>query len=88
VAPGQTLTLRHDSIDRTSFMPGVVLACREVGGSTGSSSAWNTSSTDGPLPRALQARLGTAMRSRSRATMMSSPGAAAAASPTCPSRVG
>ena len=28
---GQTLTLRHDSIDRTSFMPGVVLACRKVG---------------------------------------------------------
>jgi 4-hydroxy-tetrahydrodipicolinate reductase len=24
--PGQTLTLRHDSIDRTSFMPGVLLA--------------------------------------------------------------
>jgi 4-hydroxy-tetrahydrodipicolinate reductase len=28
--PGQTLTLRHDSLDRTSFMPGVVLACRRV----------------------------------------------------------
>jgi 4-hydroxy-tetrahydrodipicolinate reductase len=27
---GQTLTLRHDSIERTSFMPGVVLAVREV----------------------------------------------------------
>jgi 4-hydroxy-tetrahydrodipicolinate reductase len=27
---GQTLTLRHDSIDRTSFMPGVVLAVRRV----------------------------------------------------------
>ena len=27
---GQTLTLRHDSIDRTSFMPGVVLACKKV----------------------------------------------------------
>lgn len=27
---GQTLTLRHDSLDRTSFMPGVLLACREV----------------------------------------------------------
>lgn len=27
---GQTLTIRHDSIDRTSFMPGVVLAVREV----------------------------------------------------------
>lgn len=27
---GQTLALRHDSIDRRSFMPGVVLACRKV----------------------------------------------------------
>jgi 4-hydroxy-tetrahydrodipicolinate reductase len=27
---GQTLTIRHDSIDRTSFMPGVLLAIREV----------------------------------------------------------
>lgn len=27
---GQTLSLRHDSIDRTSFMPGVVLAVREA----------------------------------------------------------
>jgi 4-hydroxy-tetrahydrodipicolinate reductase len=27
---GQTLTIRHDSNDRTSFMPGVVLAVREV----------------------------------------------------------
>lgn len=29
--PGQTLTIRHDSIDRQSFMPGVVLAVRRVG---------------------------------------------------------
>lgn len=28
--PGQRLSLRHDSIDRTSFMPGVVLAIRRV----------------------------------------------------------
>jgi 4-hydroxy-tetrahydrodipicolinate reductase len=28
---GQTLTIRHDSIERASFMPGVVLACRRVG---------------------------------------------------------
>ena len=28
--PGETLTIRHDSIDRSSFMPGVVLACRRV----------------------------------------------------------
>ena len=27
---GQTLTIRHDSIDRSSFMPGVLLACKEV----------------------------------------------------------
>lgn len=27
---GQTLTIRHDSIDRTSFMPGVLLAIKEV----------------------------------------------------------
>ncbi len=27
---GQTLTIRHDSIDRRSFMPGVLLAVREV----------------------------------------------------------
>jgi 4-hydroxy-tetrahydrodipicolinate reductase len=29
---GQTLSLRHDSIDRRSFMPGVLLAVRKVGG--------------------------------------------------------
>ena len=28
---GQTLSIRHDSIDRTSFMPGVVLAVKQVG---------------------------------------------------------
>ncbi len=27
---GQTLSIRHDSIDRTSFMPGVILAVRSV----------------------------------------------------------
>lgn len=27
---GQTLTIRHDSTDRRSFMPGVLLACRRV----------------------------------------------------------
>jgi 4-hydroxy-tetrahydrodipicolinate reductase len=31
---GQTLTIRHDSIDRVSFMPGVLLAVRKVGGLT------------------------------------------------------
>lgn len=29
-ATGQTLTIRQDSYDRSSFMPGVVLACRRV----------------------------------------------------------
>lgn len=28
--PGQTLTIRHDSLDRASFMPGVLLALRKV----------------------------------------------------------
>ncbi|MGY1606832.1 MULTISPECIES: 4-hydroxy-tetrahydrodipicolinate reductase [unclassified Geodermatophilus] len=34
-AAGETLTLRHDSYDRSSFMPGVLLAVREVGGRPG-----------------------------------------------------
>ncbi len=29
-APGQALTIRHDSFDRTSFMPGVILAIRHI----------------------------------------------------------
>jgi 4-hydroxy-tetrahydrodipicolinate reductase len=29
--PGQTLSVRHDSTDRESFMPGVLLAVRKVG---------------------------------------------------------
>jgi 4-hydroxy-tetrahydrodipicolinate reductase len=29
---GQTLTIRHDSLDRVSFMPGVLLAVRKVAG--------------------------------------------------------
>ena len=29
--PGETLTIRHDSLDRTSFMPGVLMAVRAVG---------------------------------------------------------
>ncbi len=33
---GQTLTIRHDSIDRESFMPGVLLAVRRVGSISGS----------------------------------------------------
>ncbi len=27
---GQTLTIRHDTVDRWSFMPGVMLACKKV----------------------------------------------------------
>jgi 4-hydroxy-tetrahydrodipicolinate reductase len=30
-APGQSLSIRHDSYDRVSFMPGVLLAVRTVG---------------------------------------------------------
>jgi 4-hydroxy-tetrahydrodipicolinate reductase len=29
--PGETLTIRHDSLDRTGFMPGVLAAVRAVG---------------------------------------------------------
>jgi 4-hydroxy-tetrahydrodipicolinate reductase len=32
---GETLTLRHDSYDRASFMPGVLLAVREIAGRPG-----------------------------------------------------
>jgi 4-hydroxy-tetrahydrodipicolinate reductase len=28
---GQTLAIRHETVDRTSFMPGVLLACKRVG---------------------------------------------------------
>jgi 4-hydroxy-tetrahydrodipicolinate reductase len=31
---GQTLTIRHDTVDRVSFMPGVLLAVRRVGALT------------------------------------------------------
>jgi 4-hydroxy-tetrahydrodipicolinate reductase len=32
---GETLTIRHDSYDRESFMPGVLLGIREVGSRPG-----------------------------------------------------
>lgn len=32
---GETLTIRHDSIDRTSFVPGVLLGVRQVGNRPG-----------------------------------------------------
>lgn len=34
-SPGETLTIRHDSLDRTSFMPGVLLAVREMANRSG-----------------------------------------------------
>lgn len=34
-APGEQLTIRHDSFDRVSFMPGVLLGVRRVGGLPG-----------------------------------------------------
>lgn len=32
---GQTLTIRHDSINRESFMPGIMLACKSINGRVG-----------------------------------------------------
>ena len=32
---GETLTIRHDSLDRKSFMPGVLIGVREIGKHTG-----------------------------------------------------
>jgi 4-hydroxy-tetrahydrodipicolinate reductase len=34
-SPGETLTIRHDSLDRESFMPGVLAAIRAVPGLPG-----------------------------------------------------
>jgi 4-hydroxy-tetrahydrodipicolinate reductase len=34
-AEGETLTIRHDSLDRVSFMPGVLLAVRQIAGHPG-----------------------------------------------------
>ncbi len=34
-AEGETLTIRHDSLDRSSFMPGVLLGIRKVGQTPG-----------------------------------------------------
>ena len=48
-AAGETLTLRHDSYDRASFMPGVLLAVREIAGRPGPHRG------DRELPRALNA---------------------------------
>ncbi|MBI3430008.1 MAG: 4-hydroxy-tetrahydrodipicolinate reductase, partial [Actinobacteria bacterium] len=32
---GETLTIRHDSLDRASFMPGVLIGVREIGEHSG-----------------------------------------------------
>ncbi|WP_272913864.1 dihydrodipicolinate reductase C-terminal domain-containing protein, partial [Rhodococcus sp. BS-15] len=32
---GETLSIRHDSLDRTSFAPGVLLGVREIAGRPG-----------------------------------------------------
>lgn len=34
-APGEILTIRHDSLDRVSFTPGVLLGVRRIGGAPG-----------------------------------------------------
>ena len=34
-APGETLTVRHDSLDRVSFTPGVLLGLRRIGSAPG-----------------------------------------------------
>lgn len=33
--PGETLSIRHDSLDRSSFMPGVLLGIRRIAGTPG-----------------------------------------------------
>lgn len=33
--PGENLTIRHDTMDRSSFMPGVILACKKVASTPG-----------------------------------------------------
>ena len=33
--PGETLTIRHDSIDRSGFMPGVLLGIRKINSNPG-----------------------------------------------------
>ena len=34
-SPGETLTIRHDSLDRVSFTPGVLLGLRGIAGHPG-----------------------------------------------------
>ena len=57
---GQTLTIRHDTTDRTSFMPGVLLAIKAVADRPGSPSASTRCSTGrppaSPIPDAAERR--------------------------------
>jgi len=43
-AAGQTLTIRHDTIDRDCFMPGVLLATKAVVKRRGLTIGWRQSS--------------------------------------------
>ena len=52
--PGQTLTIRHDSIARESFMPGVLLAIRKVGASLGRSPSASRAAVRFPARRLAQ----------------------------------
>ena len=51
---GEVLTIRHDSLDRASFMPGVLVAVRGIGGLPAGPDrrAWTacSASPDGPAP--------------------------------------
>ena len=47
-AEGETLTIRHDSLDRSSFMPGVLLAVRRWPPGPASPSGWNRCWTSEP----------------------------------------
>ena len=59
---GQTLTIRHDSIDRESFMPGVLLAVRRVGLSR--PSRWSSGSSSCCSGRDPRGRAGRRARAR------------------------
>ena len=48
---GQSLTIRHDSYDRASFMPGVVLAVKEVARHPGVTVGLDASSASRTDPR-------------------------------------
>ncbi len=54
-AVGQSLTIRHDAYDRTSFMPGMILAVKAVAAPPGSPSG-STRSSDSETPALTWAR--------------------------------